>query len=146
MTDFARLNLTLHSEWQERGYCLWHRLQRLSRLFRENFNFLLFRDLLQIKFQSVPSHPQQQHFPKCRKYLLYGNGVLRLFKLRRHWIKKQTATKSTDWIQSLLHLYLINLQMKGMSPLLPQVSSPGRFPSFSSRAPGRWGHTQKTLT
>ena len=57
MTDFARLNLTLHSERQERGYCLWHRLQRLSRMFRENFNFLLFRDLLQIDKIPICSKP-----------------------------------------------------------------------------------------
>lgn len=132
---------------QEGGYCLWLGLQRLSRLFRENFSFLLFRDLLQIdKIPICWSHPRQQHFPKCRKYLLYYNGVLRLFMLRRHWIKKQTTVKSTDWIQSLLRLYLVNLQMKGMSPPLPQGSRQGLFPSFSGRAASRLGHTQKTLT
>lgn len=46
----------------------------------------------QIKFQQVsPSHPQQQHLPKYRKDLLYGNEVLCLFKLRSHWVKQNKA-------------------------------------------------------
>lgn len=50
--------------------------------------------LKQVKFTSAfPSHPQQQHYPKYRKYLLYGNRVLCCLKFGRHWITKQT-TKS----------------------------------------------------
>lgn len=95
MSDFTRFNLTLDPN-QERetdtdaGTCSRGCADHSEDISTSPSDSVICHR--QIKVQHVsPSHPRQEHLPKCRKHLLYDNAALCLFKVSSHGVKQNKA-------------------------------------------------------